>query len=157
MIHSCTVHEHQLRTVDSQVCFHRQLFADLVKPSWYITGPVDPLGSTNQNWLGAKLLPMAVSIHPWFVYIPVVCWGHSTTVWGLMVGRACLWGEQGVTIVKFSSDSSLLLHVHHHYLICGCLSKNLYCSYQNWIQFYCHSLQTLIIHPSPVYQVLNVN
>ena len=50
--------------IDSQVCFHKWLFTDPVKPSWCITGPVDPLGSINQNWLGAKLLPMAVSIYP---------------------------------------------------------------------------------------------
>ena len=49
--------------IDSQVCFYRQLFADPVKPSWCITGPVGPLGSTNQNWLGAKLLPMAILIY----------------------------------------------------------------------------------------------
>ena len=50
--------------IDGQVCFHRWLFANPVKPSWCITGPVGPLGSTNQNWLGARLLPMAVSIYP---------------------------------------------------------------------------------------------
>ena len=50
--------------IDTQVCFHRQLFADPVKPSWCITGPVGPLWNTNQNWLGARLLPMAVSIYP---------------------------------------------------------------------------------------------
>ena len=48
--------------IDSQVCFHRWLFYNPVKPCQCITGPVGPLGSTNQNWLGAKLLPMAVSI-----------------------------------------------------------------------------------------------
>ena len=46
--------------IDGQVCFHGQLFADPVKPCWCITGPVGPLGSTNQNWLCARLLPMAV-------------------------------------------------------------------------------------------------
>ena len=50
--------------IDSQVCFHGKLFADPVKPSWCIAGPVSLLGSTNQNWLGAKLLPMAVVIYP---------------------------------------------------------------------------------------------
>ena len=49
--------------IDSQVCFHGQLFADPVKPSWCITGPLDPLERTNQNWLGAKLLPMAILIY----------------------------------------------------------------------------------------------
>ena len=50
--------------IDSQVFFHRRLFADPVKLAWCIIGPVWPLGSTNQNWLGAKLLPMAVSTYP---------------------------------------------------------------------------------------------
>ena len=50
--------------IDSQVCFYGRFFADPVKPGWCIIGPVSPLGSTNQNWLGAKLLPMAISIYP---------------------------------------------------------------------------------------------
>ena len=49
--------------IDSQVCFHRQLFANTVKPSWCITGPMEPLGSTNQNWCGVKLLPMLILAH----------------------------------------------------------------------------------------------
>ena len=75
--------------LDSQVCFHRWLFADPVKPSWCITGPVGPLGSTNQNWLGAKLLPMAVSIHP------VVC-VHPCRL--LRAQYHCLWpnGREGL-------------------------------------------------------------
>ena len=61
--------------IDSQVCFHGRLFADRVKPSWCITGPTGSLGSTNQNWLCAKLLPMAVLIYP------VVC-VHSCRLLG---------------------------------------------------------------------------
>ena len=49
--------------VDGQVCFHGWLFADPVKLCWCITGPVGPLGSTNQNWLCVRLLPMAVLVH----------------------------------------------------------------------------------------------
>ena len=48
----------------SQVCFHRQLFADCVKPHWCITGLVGPLGCTNLSWCGVKLLAMSVSTHP---------------------------------------------------------------------------------------------
>ena len=48
----------------SQVCFHRWHFADHLKPHWYITGPVGPLGCTNQSWCGVKLLVMSVSTHP---------------------------------------------------------------------------------------------
>ena len=36
--------------IDNQVCFHRWLFANPVKLPWCITGPVEPLGSTYQNW-----------------------------------------------------------------------------------------------------------
>ena len=61
--------------IDGKICFHRQLFTNHVKPSWCITGPTGPLGSTNQNWLSAKLLPMAVSIYP------VVC-EHSCRLLG---------------------------------------------------------------------------
>ena len=50
--------------IDNQVCFHRWLFADPVRPSWCITRPISPLGSANQHWLGAKLLPIAVLIYP---------------------------------------------------------------------------------------------
>ena len=46
--------------VDSQVCFHRELFADPVKSSWCNTGLVEPLRSTNQNLCGVKLLPMSI-------------------------------------------------------------------------------------------------
>ena len=42
---------------------YRRLFADPVRPCWCITGPVGPLGSTNQNWLCVRLLPMAVSVY----------------------------------------------------------------------------------------------
>ena len=50
--------------IHNQVCFHRQLFADPVRLHWFITGPVGPLGSTNQSWCGVKLLTMSVSTHP---------------------------------------------------------------------------------------------
>ena len=47
--------------IDSQVCFHKW---DPVKLCWGITGPVEPLGSTNQSLWDAKLLPMSVSTYP---------------------------------------------------------------------------------------------
>ena len=49
--------------IDSQVCFHRQPFANHVKTSWHITRPVEPLESTNLNWCGFKLLPVSVSTY----------------------------------------------------------------------------------------------
>ena len=83
MIHSCTIQKHQVQGyIDSQICFHRRLFADLVKSSWYITGPVGSLGSTNQNWLDAKLLAMAALIYP------VVCI-HPCCL--LRTQQHCLW------------------------------------------------------------------
>ena len=50
--------------IDSQVCFHGRLFADRVRPHRCITGPVGPLGCTNQSWCGVKLLAMSVLTHP---------------------------------------------------------------------------------------------
>ena len=47
--------------IDGQFCFHGQLLADTVKPSWCITGPIWSLDSTK---LCARLLPMAVSVYP---------------------------------------------------------------------------------------------
>ena len=61
MIHSCIT---KYVAIDSQVCFHRWLFANPVKPHWYITGPVKPLGSTNQNLWGVKLLTVSISTYP---------------------------------------------------------------------------------------------
>ena len=58
--------------IDSQVCLHRWDFANPVKLSCCITGPAGPLGSTNQNWLGAKILLMALLIYP-VVYVHSCC------------------------------------------------------------------------------------
>ena len=49
--------------LDGQVCFHGWLFANAVKLCWCIMGSVGPMGSTNQNWLCVRLLPMAVSVY----------------------------------------------------------------------------------------------
>ena len=51
-------------TIDNYVCFHRWHFADPVKPLWCITGLVEPLESTDENWWGTKLLPISVLIYP---------------------------------------------------------------------------------------------
>ena len=61
--------------IDGQVCFQRRLFANPVKLQWCITGPIGPLRSTNQNWLCARLLPMAVLIYP------VVCVHSCQLLW----------------------------------------------------------------------------
>ena len=82
MIHSCTIQKHQLY----EVCFHRRLFANPVKLCWCITGSVGSLRSANQNWLCARLLPMAVSINP------VVC-VHPRRL--LRAQHHCLWPNGG--------------------------------------------------------------
>ena len=74
--------------IDGQVCFHRWPFADPVKLGWCITWPVGPLGSTNQNWLCTKLLPMAVSIYP------VAC-VHSCRLLGTHHYCLCSDGSEG--------------------------------------------------------------
>ena len=69
--------------IDGQVCFHRWLFADPVKPSWCITGPVGPLGSTNQNRAGAcDVTSVAVNRNMWqklvaFVWKQAMNWSCS--------------------------------------------------------------------------------
>ena len=64
MIHSCAIYRNiNCVAIHSQVCFHRRLFANHVKLHWCITGPVGPLGCTNQSWCGVKLLTMSASTH----------------------------------------------------------------------------------------------
>ena len=55
--------------IDRQVYFYKQLFANPVKLPWCITGPVEPLGSTNQNCLSVELLPM----HMFVLTYPADC------------------------------------------------------------------------------------
>ena len=99
--------------IDSQVCLHRRLFADPVKPSWCITGPVGPLVSTNQNWLGAKLLSMAVLIHP------VVC-VHPCRL--LRAQHHCLWpnGREGP---PSACPPTTPLHSSTIYSLVGCANS----------------------------------
>ena len=49
---------------DGQVCFHRGLFADPVKPQRCTTEPVRPLDGINKDVGGAKLLPTPTSVYP---------------------------------------------------------------------------------------------
>ena len=51
---------HVCLTIDGQVCFHRWLFADDVKPRWCISWPE---GINRASW-GTKLLLMAVLASP---------------------------------------------------------------------------------------------
>ena len=36
--------------INNKVFYHRWLFAEPVKPFLCTTGPMEPLGSSNQNW-----------------------------------------------------------------------------------------------------------
>ena len=49
---------------DGQVCFHRGLFADPVKPQRCTTEPVRPLDGINKDVDGAKLLLTPTSVYP---------------------------------------------------------------------------------------------
>ena len=49
---------------DGQVCFHRGLFADPVKPQRCTTEPVRPLDGINKDVGGAKLLLTPTSVYP---------------------------------------------------------------------------------------------
>ena len=76
MIHSCTVHGHQLLGYRWPGLLSRTAFCRPCKAQLVHYGTKRPTqGSTNQNWLCAKLLPMAVSIYP------VVC-VHSCRLLG---------------------------------------------------------------------------
>ena len=56
---------------DGQVCFHRRLFANTVKPQRCTTEPVRPLDGINKDVGGTKLLLMATSVYP--VYCTCIC------------------------------------------------------------------------------------
>ena len=58
-------------TKDGQVCFHRRLFADLVKPQGCTTEPVRPLDGINKDVSGAKLLLTTTSAYP--VHCACIC------------------------------------------------------------------------------------
>ena len=49
---------------DGQVCFHRRLFADPVKPQRCTTEPVRPLDGINKDVGGAKLLLTTTFAYP---------------------------------------------------------------------------------------------
>ena len=49
---------------DGQVCFHKSLFANPVKPQRYTTETVRPLDGINKDVGGAKLLLTATSVYP---------------------------------------------------------------------------------------------
>ena len=56
---------------DGQVCFHRRLFSDPVKPQRCITEPVRPLDGINKDVGGAKLLLTTTSAYP--VHCACIC------------------------------------------------------------------------------------
>ena len=77
--------------IDGQVCFHRWLFIDPVKPPWCTTGSGKPVNGINKEVSGARLLPMTVLTYPvdWVSF--ALYWRHSTAVCVLMKGITCLW------------------------------------------------------------------
>ena len=66
-------------------------------------------GSTNQNWWGARRLLMDILIYLWFVHIPVAYWEHSTTVCGLIAGRAHLQQAHPPTPITLLPPTHLLI------------------------------------------------
>ena len=66
---------------DGQVCFHRRLFGNPVKPQRCTTEPVKPLDGINKDLSGAKQLLMTTSVYP--VDSVPYC-RHSITVCVLM-------------------------------------------------------------------------
>ena len=72
--------------IDSQVCLHRWLFIDPVKPPWCTTGSGKPVNGINKEVSGTRLLPMTVLTYPvdWVSF--ALYWRHSTAVCGLTSG-----------------------------------------------------------------------
>ena len=50
--------------IDVQVCFHRWLFANPVKPQRYTTGSVELVNGINKYVSGARLVPTTVPTYP---------------------------------------------------------------------------------------------
>ena len=63
-LHSSTPRHTKHMAKDGQVCFHRRLFANPVKPQRCTTEPVRPLDGINKDVGGAKLLLMTTSVYP---------------------------------------------------------------------------------------------
>ena len=63
--------------IDSQVDFHRWLFANLVKLLRCTKEPVEPVNSINKDLCGTKLLPMTVMAY--LVNCACFCHIHKDT------------------------------------------------------------------------------
>ena len=50
--------------IDGQVCIHRQIIADPVKPPWCTTGYVEPVNGINKDVSNARLLITTVLTYP---------------------------------------------------------------------------------------------
>ena len=60
-----TLHRHTKHMgKNGQICFHRGLFVNAVKPQRCTTEPVWPLDDINKDVSGAKLLLTAISVYP---------------------------------------------------------------------------------------------
>ena len=104
-------------TIDNQVCFHRRLFANPVKPHWYITRPMEPLGTTKQNWCGVKIYQCLSPPILWIVYIFVIYWEHRTIACALMAG----WAHFGLPpIITTLPPTHPPLHIQHPWYYRGC-------------------------------------
>ena len=76
---------------DGQVCFHRRLFSNPIKPQRYTTEPQRHLEGINKDVGGATLLLTATFVYIlWIVPVSVPYSRHSTTVCVLMKGVTCL-------------------------------------------------------------------
>ena len=76
---------------DGQVCFHRRLFANPVKPQRCTKELVRPLDGINKDVGGAKLLLTTTSTYHVIVPVSVLYRRYSITVCVLMEGVTRLW------------------------------------------------------------------
>ena len=93
--------------IDGQVCFHWRLIADPGKPPLCNTGSVGPVGGTNKDVTGARLLPTTVSTCP----VDSVPFCHSLKTRGEAIMPVKL------SIILFSNSHNFTYYAHRFYLL----------------------------------------
>ena len=90
--------------IDGQVCFHRRLIADPVKPPRSPTGYVSLVNGINKDMSGARLLQMIVSTYP----VGWVSFGHL-----LKIQHCCLCPNGGYNQPLATHLPPPPTHPHH--------------------------------------------
>ena len=89
-LHSCTTQKHQAHVYSSQVCFHRWLFANPIKPPKCTTGSVGPVKWHEKGYEWCQIPANDCRSILWIEPVSVTDWRHSTAICVLMEGIICL-------------------------------------------------------------------